>query len=227
MSKTLAPSITHRDPKGRKFVSIVETAYDKANLSDEEAQRVNDTPGLAEFVGGFIARNRQADPRFELLFEPLADFKVAVPKNYDHATWLGSFAKKHRQEFYFYHDGVTDANFAKATQKLVPGKTYAVKIFGITQRVSSEDCLGFLKTQKAVLVGAQGLTLAWEQKKEQLPKGKWMVSFDEKDALPSLDGGHRVPYVHAPSGGDFRLNLGSFGTDWYVADCLLCFCDEE
>jgi hypothetical protein len=37
MSTTLAPSVTHRDPKGRKFVSIVETAYDKAGLSDEEA----------------------------------------------------------------------------------------------------------------------------------------------------------------------------------------------
>jgi len=56
--KTLAPSVTHRDDKGRKFVSIVETAYDKAELSGEEAQRVNDTPGLSKLVGDFIAQNR-------------------------------------------------------------------------------------------------------------------------------------------------------------------------
>ena len=37
MSNALAPSVTHRDPKGRKLVSIVETAYDKARLSEEEA----------------------------------------------------------------------------------------------------------------------------------------------------------------------------------------------
>jgi hypothetical protein len=56
---TLAPSlITTRDPKGLKFLSIVEAAYNKAKLSPEEAQRVNDTPGLSELVGDFIAKNR-------------------------------------------------------------------------------------------------------------------------------------------------------------------------
>ncbi len=62
MSKTLAPSVvTTRDPKGRKFVSIVETAYNKASLSDEEAQRVNEATGLADLVDQFIAENRLTD----------------------------------------------------------------------------------------------------------------------------------------------------------------------
>jgi len=62
MSKTLAPSIvTSRDPKGLKFISIPAAAYDKAKLSEEEAQRVNDTPGLAELIGNFIAENRQSN----------------------------------------------------------------------------------------------------------------------------------------------------------------------
>lgn len=57
--EALAPSVTtHKDDKGRKFVSIVEAAYDKAKLTDEEAQRVNDTPGLSKLVGDFIAQNR-------------------------------------------------------------------------------------------------------------------------------------------------------------------------
>jgi hypothetical protein len=60
-TSTLAPSVTHRDSKGRKFVSIVETAYDKAELSEKEAQRVNDTPGLSELVADFIANNRITD----------------------------------------------------------------------------------------------------------------------------------------------------------------------
>lgn len=61
MSKTLAPSVTTRDPKGRKFISVVEAAYNKARLSEDEAQRVNDTPGLGELVGEFIAENRSSN----------------------------------------------------------------------------------------------------------------------------------------------------------------------
>ena len=59
---TLAPSIvTSEGPKGRKFISIVRDAYDKAGLSEEEAQRVNDAPGLADLVGNFIAENRASN----------------------------------------------------------------------------------------------------------------------------------------------------------------------
>lgn len=62
MKQTLAPSpVTTRDPKGRKFLEIVTAAYDKAKLSDGpdgEAQRINNTPGLAEIIGNFIAENR-------------------------------------------------------------------------------------------------------------------------------------------------------------------------
>jgi hypothetical protein len=61
MTKTLAPSVTTRDPKGLKFVSIAESAYNKAGLLDEEAQRVNDAPGLADLVSGFIAKHRSSN----------------------------------------------------------------------------------------------------------------------------------------------------------------------
>lgn len=62
-SGSLAPSrtVTARDPKGLKFVSIVEAAYNKAGLSEDEAQRVNDTAGLADLIGNFIADNRLTD----------------------------------------------------------------------------------------------------------------------------------------------------------------------
>ncbi len=63
MPKTLAPSnvVTNRDPKGSKFMAIVAAAYDKTGMSEEEAQRVNDTPGLADLVSQFIAENRLTD----------------------------------------------------------------------------------------------------------------------------------------------------------------------
>ncbi|MGA2667075.1 MAG: hypothetical protein ABSE91_03230 [Patescibacteria group bacterium] len=56
--KALAPSVTTRDPKGLKFISVVEAAYNNAALSEDEAQRVNETPGLADLIGNFIAEHR-------------------------------------------------------------------------------------------------------------------------------------------------------------------------
>ncbi len=62
MSTTLAPSIvTARDPKGLKFISVVEAAYNKAGLSEEESQRVNEAPGLSDLVSSFIAENCLTD----------------------------------------------------------------------------------------------------------------------------------------------------------------------
>lgn len=58
-NKALAPSVTHRDPKGRKFIAIVETAYDRAGLTVDEAQRLNETPGLTNLILGFIAKGRR------------------------------------------------------------------------------------------------------------------------------------------------------------------------
>lgn len=59
MSTTLAPSrVTTRDSKGLKFMAVVEAAYNKAGLTEEEAQRVNDTSGLSDVVTDFITQNR-------------------------------------------------------------------------------------------------------------------------------------------------------------------------
>ncbi len=64
-SSALAPSsVTVRDPKATQFLSIVEGAYNKAGLSKEEAQRVNETTGLADLVTQFIEKNRYSD-RFQ------------------------------------------------------------------------------------------------------------------------------------------------------------------
>ena len=65
---TLAPSqnVTSRDPKGLKFISIVEAQYNKAGLSDGpdgEAQRINDTAlsNLADLIANFISEARRSD----------------------------------------------------------------------------------------------------------------------------------------------------------------------
>ena len=62
MSKALAPSVVStRDPMGRHFLSVVEAAYDKANLSEEEAQRVRQAASLSDLIESFIAERRSAE----------------------------------------------------------------------------------------------------------------------------------------------------------------------
>ena len=167
----------------------------------------------------------QDKPVVDSRFTPLNAFQITVPGNYNHPTQLASFARENREKFYFYNDKITDENFKKATNKLI-GKTYEAKIFGITKRVSSEDCLAFLKTQKAILIGAQGISVVWQQAREQFPKGKWVASFDEKDALWRDAGGfHGVPSVNQYSGGGWDFFLGYFENDWRDDCCLLCVRD--
>jgi hypothetical protein len=158
----------------------------------------------------------------------IVEFELTVPADYNHDTQIDTSGKKARKEktTYYYNDDLISKNFAKATNKLVPGKTYKVKIIPILQTVTSEDCMTFLKKQNAVLVGGQGATLVYDLAKDKLPKGKYTVSFDEKEALWKDAGGYRrVPYVIADTDGDFSFNLGSFGLDWASVHCVLCFCD--
>jgi len=150
---------------------------------------------------------------------------LTVPSNYVHETQVASFRKDCGSQFNYINPDVTDANFAKVTQRLIPGRTYTVKIFGITRRVSSEDCLGLYKAHNGILTGVQGLTLAFREIRGSFPVGKWLASFDEKDALPVSVGVHQVPCVDRVSDGGFELRLGAFEGDWAVGVCVLVFCD--
>jgi len=52
-------SVTTRDPKGLQFMSVVDAAYNKAGLSEKEAQRLNENGGeLKQLLTDFIAKNR-------------------------------------------------------------------------------------------------------------------------------------------------------------------------
>lgn len=169
-------------------------------------------------------------------FELLTTFEVMVPDGYKHETRLADFkaecqpeveTEERKRQFCYYNPNITDANYGKATTKLVPGRKFQVKVFGIRRgkQVTSDECLDKVRLENGVLVGAQGASLAYEQGKDNLPKGKWYASFDEKEALWCNDGCHRVPFVSARSDGGFSFGLGNFENDWDDDDCLLCFCE--
>ena len=161
-----------------------------------------------------------ADPRFTVL----SSFELTVPKKYGHDKQLATFAENSRSKFAYWNDDTTDAHFARTSNKLVPGKKYVVDVIGINQLVTSEECLGYLQARKAILVGAQGISLVWQLKKDKFPIGKWMASFDVKDVLwKDTDGNHRVPCVLRFSDGDWGFRLALFVNDWNDGNCLLCF----
>jgi hypothetical protein len=156
-------------------------------------------------------------------FTLLKSFEVTVPKDYDHKKQLGTL---NPDEFYYFNNNITDKNFCEVTNQLVPGKTYTAKLIRIGSRATSEECLEVYKKNNAILTGAQGLSLVYQIHKEELPRGKYTVSFDEKDALwADASGCHRVPLVDHCSDGDFEFDLGYFGRDWRRNFVVLCLCD--
>lgn len=185
---------------------------------------INNQNALKEVLAKVLLPNRVVtDSRFELLTE----FELTVPENYVHNKQLALFSKNHRKEFYYYNDDVTDENFSRVTDQLVPGQAYRVKTFGINQLVSSDDILVFMKTQPGIrFVGGQGLSLVYQLKKEEFLIGKYTISIDKKDNLWKDAGGYRrVPRVGRRSDGDWDFSLSNLDGDWHTNYCVLCFCD--
>lgn len=170
------------------------------------------------------------------IFSLLVDLGIiTVPPDYDHATALAGFLEKNRNKFYGIDDNISDANFPNPSRVLKPGQKLHVRAFQqiVPGPTTSEERLAFLATQKAVHTGAQGASLVFEQKRDQLPKDRWYVSFDEPSRLwKDAAGHHGVAYVFAYSDGVFSdgvfdFSLGFFEHGWYDHHALLCFCDVE
>ena len=159
---------------------------------------------------------------------------ITVPDDYDHETQLAKFKERHqdgkKKSFCFYNDNITHDNFPKPTRILKPGDKLRVRAFQqvVGGKITSEERMAFLATQKAVHTGAQGASLVFEQKRDQLPKGKWYASFDEKDRLwADADGDLRVSYVHCHSDGGFGFDLGYLEGIWFGDRAFLCFTEVE
>ena len=209
------------------IVDLFRIALRNLNFNKDEGQEIiGDGGSLQLAVKPILKKMAISEKR---IGAPLAEFDLTVPSDYDHEKQIDQSGKKARKEktTYYYNNALTSKNFAKATNKLEPSKTYSVKIFPILSAISSEDCLAFLRKQRAILVGAQGMMLVYDLHKDQFPKGKWSVSFDEKEALWTDAGGRlRVPFVCAYADGDFSFDLDSFVGAWGADYCLVCFCDK-
>lgn len=218
------------------FKSLVDEVKNLGG-NDENLRRIETDPVLRRQVAELIVGSDRITSKFEAPTEPIEKFAlladlgtIIVPDSYVHGKQLESFGKKNRKKFADYDNNITDKNFDKATVQLTPGRKLHVRAFKqvVSGTTTSEERMAFLAKQKAIHTGAQGLSLVFEQKKDELPKGFWYASFDEKEALwKDARGDYRVPFVDARSGGGFDFGLGSFGIVWDDGGALLCFCDAE
>jgi hypothetical protein len=222
--------ITEKITSGQKkqLLRVLEDGVDALDLTKEETDEILKVGNLVQAdLKTSLKKHSIVDKRFGLA---IREFEITVPIGYNHDIQIDASAEKVKKEktTHYYNSNLKSKNFSKATNKLESGKTYKIKIFPILATVKSEDCVAFLEKQNAILVGGQGMMLAYDLSKDQLPKKKWTASFDKKEALwEDADGYHGVPCVGARSDGDFGFRLGDFEGAWRGGDCLLCFCDKK
>lgn len=207
--------------------------YNEFNLGQIETvfNKLGGIDGVKAFLAG---RLEVVKRKFHQFGDDFLNGKglIIIPKDYNHDTQIDEFEKAYGEDAwkstYYYNSDLTSKNFAKATTKLVPGKTYEVVMVPILETVKSEDCLAFIEYEKGIKIGGQGVTLLHDKQPDIFPVGKWTVAFDEKDALwKDADGDHRVPYVYRYSDGDRLFNLCSFEFSWDSESMLVFLRDVK
>ncbi|KKT14440.1 MAG: hypothetical protein UV94_C0014G0005 [Parcubacteria group bacterium GW2011_GWC1_43_30] len=144
-------------------------------------------------------------------FVPLVDLGViTVPE--DHR--LATFGRENRGQFFHYEEAINDKNFSNPTHVLKSGDKLGVHAFRqvVPSATTSEERLEFCRKQKGnVFVGAQGASLVFKQKRNQLPRGLWYGSLDQRERLwRDTRGCYGVPNLIVLRSGDFDFDLGCF-----------------
>lgn len=233
MKKTLNTSekVTADSRKGHQAIAIFRAQYNKAGLTEESAQTLNEHPGFAKYLAEGIRRFSVKAPD-SIVSEQVEKFAllvdlgiITVPEDYVHTSRLTTFREKYRTRFNGFNDKITDKNFQNPTQILKPGDKFHVRIFEqvVEGTSTSEERMAFLATLHAIHTGAQGASLVFEKRWFYLPKVRWYVSFDEKDRLLEDAGGyHMVPSVYCGSD-SFDFDLWGFRSFWYKGPAFFCF----
>ncbi|MBP6974781.1 MAG: hypothetical protein KBB54_02440 [Candidatus Pacebacteria bacterium] len=230
---TMAENVT--EEARLQFLAQIATMTNRRNWNGKKLQLLLKAPNFGDLVAGFI-NSHEPVPLPETLPEPTTKFAlsidlgiITVPADYVHGTCLKTFFDLNRKKFYDVNTDISDTNFPTPSRILKPGDKLHVRAYNqiVSGTTTSEERMAFLTEQKAnVYTGAQGASLVFEQKRDQLPKGKWYASFDEAENLyKDADGDRRVPNVAAYSDGVFDFDLGNLEDVWDDDNAFLGFYD--
>jgi len=115
---------------------------------------------------------------------------------------------------------ITDKNYARASNKFCPGKTYYFEIVPIIEYIGHcRQCLNDILNKKEILLfGAQGLALFNQLKNHWIPDEGQLLSFDKEENLFKDEYCEQLPYMQRCSNGaiefatiNFWSSLGSRG----------------
>ncbi len=155
-------------------------------------------------------------------FELTGSFYFDIPIDYVHSQQLASFVKTYKPKAFFISNQLTDSNFSMVTDRLVPQGNYIWRIYSITRKVSSSECLNFLRSRRSLFVGAQGLSYLWQRAGQKLPLNRWIIALDEREALfKDACGNICVPALLRDSVDKLEYEFGSLKCDWDNSHCLL------
>ncbi|HUD04219.1 MAG TPA: hypothetical protein VMR73_01870 [Candidatus Paceibacterota bacterium] len=116
----------------------------------------------------------------------------------------------------------------------LPGRKFTVKIFEVKKQTLWIACIEFLRSQKAVFIGAQGADLICKQGGDHIPIEREILSFDNKhlliDAREDLFVASVARYdlgdkVSDPRSCPIKFPAPVFGIRESGIWCSACFCD--
>lgn len=146
--------------------------------------------------------------------------RVVVPINYD-SNYPKLFRARHGSIF----THLNDESFNREIDPLIPGTVHWAKLVTIKGLITAQECLEFLRTKEAILIGGPGLLLAWEcghSHEGFFPFGKWIFSFDRDAARQPLIDNRQLPCLGRFPNVGWQLASGQ-AKDLNSKHCFLCF----
>ncbi len=131
-----------------------------------------------------------------------------------------------RKEFDAHHS-LLDKCFNIPTDKLLPNRSYNVKVYNLKKIVPFELCLSFLFNQNAYLVNSQGLFAIWKVKRNLFPINRWTMSFDNYSKLAKINNVPGIPAVYKRSDGVIAFQFVKIDKQADNIGSILCVTEQK
>jgi hypothetical protein len=149
--------------------------------------------------------------------------------DYDPLIQIDGTRQKNGKNFVAFSKQITDYNCRYTSNMLIPGKTYNLKAYAVLKKIYGPRCLSFLIYKKSLLIGAQGLSLVWELKKELFPTGLNIVAFDQRMAQVRIGSSFFIPLIHKETvnGNNFYYFVIEEFADSFDTNCVIFSVKEQ
>ena len=159
----------------------------------------------------------------------LTQFELTIPANFNYDAEISKMMKLARQDndpVYDYSSTLTSINFPK-NEMLTPGVTYLVKILAIGfGNIEGQNCLNRLP-KNIILPGLYGLLVTYKLNSDQIPKDRFIYSFDQGNNLGN-NGNINIPCIYPnKKDKDYTFSVGTLPYYLRMYPCVLIFYEKK